>query len=458
MGRIRIIDLLIVVVVGLIVFVIGAPRSDAEQSEFTLKQCIDLALGKNVGVIAAQNQLKSSQNALLDSWGSALPKVSTSADYGWGGRLGKQTDNIYDTGRVSDSLRIYDTGRDTSYVHPFGSSYSTGLNFSLTLFDGGATWLSVKKSALAKKTAENAVHQTINATAYAVKLRYFDLVRAVMLRKVRADALQSSKKQLEITTSRFELGSASLSEKLKSQVLVAQDSLNLLDGYNNIRKAELELDKVMNRDVTLPLIPLDTLERVEINTTLDQCVASAMEGNPGLRNSKIGVDIAKVGIWLARSSWYPSVSASMGWSWRTDVAGDWLKYRHDNGSYTVGIGISYNIFDGFRKKTVYSDARLSTNTSLEQYRSDQNNLVSNVKQFYLDFEKARLQYEVAKMGETSAQEDLKLQQERYRLGASSILELLNAQLSVTSAKSSSIQALYDLNVAVAGLANAMGQM
>ena len=95
-------------------------------------------------------------------------------------------------------------------------------------------------------------------------------------------------------------------------------------------------------------------------------------------------------------------------------------------------------------------------TARESYQNDLNTLNSEVRQAYLDYDKSRLQLEVAELGARSAEEDMKLQQERYRLGASSILELLDAQVSLTQSQSNLVQAYFDLNKAIADMAKAAG--
>jgi outer membrane protein TolC len=129
-----------------------------------------------------------------------------------------------------------------------------------------------------------------------------------------------------------------------------------------------------------------------------------------------------------------------------------------NRNYSFGINASYDLFNGFQKKTAYSKARLGEADQRESYEAARNTLISEVRQAYLDIQTARLQYQASQLAEQSAQEDMKLQSERYRLGASSILELLDAQFSLTNAQSVRIQALYQLNTAVASMAKATGRM
>jgi outer membrane protein len=432
----------ILLFVGLAIF--GGPTTNAVavQNQFSLKECVDLALQRNVGVISADNRYKQSKYNLLDAWGDVLPTVSTSARYSYGRSFGKYYVPEY-------GIYVEDPGT---------KSYSTGLSVSMTLFDGGLTWFSIKQSALERTSSRNELRQTIMNTAYSVKQAYYGLVQAVLLKKVQEDALARSKKQLEVTTSKYELGSASLSEKLKAQVNVARDSVTLLQRDNDIKNAEFNLNLLLNRDVTQPVLPIDTLGQVAFTLSLDQCVETALADNPSLKKSDADYSAARVAVWNARSSWVPRVSASLGWGWNSRTASDWFKYRYENGSYSFGVNLSYNIFDGFRKKTNYSRARLAEATQRESHDAARNNLVYQVRQAYLDIETARLQYQAAQLAEQSAQEDMKLQSERYRLGASSILELLDAQYSLTNAQYSRIQSLYQLNLAVASMSKAMGRM
>ncbi len=438
----------ILLVAALFVWGIPTASATAGQNEFTLQQCIDLALHKNVSVISAQNSYKSAKYDLLSAWGDALPTASVSAGYGFG----------------KDLRPSYVQQLDTYYQDPGSKSYSTGIGLSMTLFDGGATWLRIRQSTQRKTSASSAMTETALETVYNVTQAYHFLVETAMLRKVQEDALARSKKQLEVTNSKYELGSASLSEKLKAQVTVANDSVALLTRENNIKAAEFALNVLLNRDVAQPISPLDTLASVPFDMSVDQCLQLALDNNPGLRKSKANYDAARTQVSIARAAWLPSVSARMSWNWSTnktkylDQYGEFQPITSVGRSYSFGISASYSLFDGFQKKTAYSQARLSASTQRESYAATRNQLASDVRKAYLDIQTARLQYQAAQLAEQSAQEDMKLQSERYRLGASSILELLDAQYSLTNAQYSRIEALYKLNLAVASMAKATGRL
>lgn len=440
MGRIGRLAVVLLLIVG--ASILGYSASALAQTEsMSLEQCINLALEQNLGIISKEAAAERASLDRLDAWGAALPSLSTDASYRFSKTYGP----------------IYNRETDTYYNDSTGSRiYGTGIGVSMTLFDGGNTWFRIKQANQSKRAAENDLQDAINGTAYQVKIAYYTLLREIMLKKVQQDALARSKKQLEVTSSRYDLGSASLSEKLKAQVTVANDSLQLLQRENSIRAAEFNLNVIMKRDVALRISPTDSMRAQSMSDGLDDLLRKSAEMNPALKRSKAEMDAAKTGVWISKQSWLPKVTASMSWDWKPIDGSDWFGYRSNDRSYLFGIQIRYDIFDGFAKKTNYSRAKLSEMTARESYQNDQNTLNSEVRQAYLDYDKSRLQLEVAELGARSAEEDMKLQQERYRLGASSILELLDAQVSLTQSQSNLVQAYFDLNKAIADLAKATG--
>ena len=91
--------------------------------------------------------------------------------------------------------------------------------------------------------------------------------------------------------------------------------------------------------------------------------------------------------------------------------------------------------------------------------ADQRNLVaSQIKTAYLNIQQLKEQKNVSQSNVDASTEDLKITQEKYNLGAATILDLLNAQVSLKQAQVTLIQADFDLNLAISRLENAMGKM
>ena len=91
--------------------------------------------------------------------------------------------------------------------------------------------------------------------------------------------------------------------------------------------------------------------------------------------------------------------------------------------------------------------------------TEEKHLVSlQIKQAYLEIEKTSEQVKVNEENVAAAEEDLKITQEKYNLGAATILDLLDAQVSLKEAQMSKISSEFDYNLAVAALEHATGKM
>jgi outer membrane protein len=138
--------------------------------------------------------------------------------------------------------------------------------------------------------------------------------------------------------------------------------------------------------------------------------------------------------------------------------GDTVTFDFSETSTTVGFRVNWNIFDGFSRERNLSYAKVARNNARASL-SDMRNLVSrDIKTAFLEIQQLQKKQQVSSGNVDAAQEDLRIMQEKYNLGAASILDLLDAQVSLRQAQVSNIQADFDLNLAVAKLENAMGKM
>ena len=124
--------------------------------------------------------------------------------------------------------------------------------------------------------------------------------------------------------------------------------------------------------------------------------------------------------------------------------------------YRDDIDTGFQFFDNFSRKRAISWAKQDLNNSRASYYYAKNDIARNVKTAYLNMKKSEEQLNVAAETEAAAIEDMALTQEKYNLGAATILELLQAQEDLIGAQNKKINAEFDYNFAVATLENAMG--
>jgi outer membrane protein TolC len=196
----------------------------------------------------------------------------------------------------------------------------------------------------------------------------------------------------------------------------------------------------------------------EYKGSLDDAVAFGMEHNPGLLGSAKTADQARHTLRSAKSGYLPTVSAFANFRKSDGTQAFPFAVEFGSKSYSYGFSVSFNIFDGFTRESRVSRARVDRNNALAELADERNLTISKVKTSFLDIEKSKKQIEVSQENVAAAEEDLRIQQEKYNLGAATILDLLDAQVSLKEAQVALIRVQFDLNLAIARLENAMGKM
>jgi len=126
-------------------------------------------------------------------------------------------------------------------------------------------------------------------------------------------------------------------------------------------------------------------------------------------------------------------------------------------SWNYGFSVSIPLFDGLATRSAVRSAQemlRSAENSLEQRRRD---IALEIQQALLDLQRERERIELSQESIVSAKEDLRYAEESYRLGAGTILEVLDAQAKLTDARNAQTGALYDVQLARLRLDMAMGE-
>lgn len=425
------------------VVTLGVHSATAEV--MTLEQCIQRALETNGSTQYSVPQARVGEHragqAVWTAWGRLLPSLSYSHNY---------SHSKYPADSILDPL----TGE---YVSSPTTSTRHSANFGLdhTLFDGGANWYSVSQSYHERTSSRENLRAAQNALVMGVKESYYGLLKAQELVSVQEAAVRRAEQFHKTIQSKYELGSASLSEVLKAKVEQGTAQLELIRRQNDVRNAQASLNTVLNRQVDEAIEVAKADASGPQSMSYEQALQAASVESPDLAIGRAAVGSAKDDLGIARATLFPRLGWSLNRSFAATESGD--VYKGESGTWTTGVGLSYNIFDAFHQKTAISNARVTLKFAKETEAQIEKSVELGVKQAYLGVELARESRNVADQTEASAQEDYNLAQEKYNLGAATILDLLNAQESLTRAQTDKVNALYDHYIAVARLENAIGR-
>ncbi len=442
----------------------------------TLDDCIEMALQKRASIIAARGAENLANWNKVAALGAFLPQISAGYSYSKSKQTNGKSETSVTRAITEDTLtwQGQKNGVDTTLgtIQP-DSTVSEVVEFPVRDQDRTNKSLSIRGSmdlinvpawfSLAAVSADKArAHLDVIGSEQdlilSVKSAYYLYLAAVQKVTVDTQAVARSKEQLKLIQSKFDLGSASKSDVLKQKVLAGNDRLSLLASQNAVSTTRATLAYTIGIDPTSDVEFSTDYTVREYDGTLDDAMNVGLASKPSLLAARKSFDAARHRVRAQWAEYLPTLAGSASLSTSSGTQGDTLAYKFSSDSRSIGISLSWNIFDGFLRERNVASAKITRNNAWAQLADERNLTASTIQSAYLEIKRLKEQKSVAQENVDAASEDLKITQEKYNLGAATILDLLNAQVSLTTAQVSLIGADFDLNLAIAKLENAMGQM
>jgi len=430
-----------IVIAAVLIFGLMLFRSVAADT-LSLDQCIDVALKNNLSVKTAQNTYSVSRARVLNAWGNFLPGVSIGAgrSYRWSGYGG--TDPF--------------TGRN---LGPAGTTFYNG---SLSIGQayqglGLSTYADLKSRQSNSRSAYFALSDSRSALVLLVKENYYSALKAKMLLDVSRDAVKRGEERLRVAQSRFDLGSASMSDVLKAKVQFGNDKLDVIRNSNAYESALTNLAFIMGIDVNREFDIAEESNQGMVSLNFDADLNEALAGNPGYRQAHFDYSAARSDVLSNLGRLLPTLSISVSHSTSVPQFANLTDFKSIDAGYSFNVSMNFNIFNNFFDYASIKSARATAATLRENLRNAGNAVALAVKQAYLDLQQSEEALKVSDESVAAAQEDVNLAREKYNLGAATILEVLDAEVSLKQAQTNRVQAVFDYNLAISGLERAMGR-
>lgn len=443
--------------------------STVRAEQLTLDDCIELALKNRASIIRARG------NATLAKWdkrtalGQFLPNIDASYRYSKGKQKEIDPPNAralsYDSSVVTHIING-DTARDLSLTPneiEIVDEQDTGPSKVLTLSGNWAVFNlpNLFDYSASKAYAEAARLDVISSEQdliYSVKLSYYAYLAAVENVDTQEEAAKRSEEQLKLIQSKYDLGSASLSDVLKQKVQFGNDKLALLTAKNSVTSTHASLAYTIGIDPHGDVEFSTDYSMREYDGTLDEAINFSLENKPAILSADRSIAASSRWLKSAKMRYLPTLSLYGDLTWFNGTQAYPVVFDYSYRSHTIGFAVNWSIFDGFFREREVSRAKINLNNARAGFAEQRNLAASGVKTAYLEIEQYKESKAVAGENVAAAEEDLKITQEKYNLGAATILDLLDAQVSLKTAQVSLIQADFNLNLAIAKLENAMGKM
>lgn len=403
----------------------------------TLQDALRLAAQASPAMVQARQNVRVAEWGRRQAMGAYLPSLSTSAS---GSKAGAER---------------YNSATGQRVTNPFPYSESYGLTARVNLFTGFQRGANARAASATSDLRQAAQLQQEYATALSTKQAFFTALATAELVTVAETQLRRSGEQLKLTSEKLRLGATTRSDSLGAMVDYGNSQLQLVQARANLQYAQVNLGRAIGTDGAVAPVPDTTLEArlgpLDTGALRREALATA----PAVRQAEASLVAARAGLAAQQAQWMPTLSASWNQNWSRSTAGirdtiPWL------GSWSVGLSLSYPLFNGFQRETSIATADANVITAQANLRDARLALDASLTQALAGLDASAQQIDIARSSVAAAEENLRMQQERYRLGTSTIVDLLTSQTALNQAQANLVQARYNYLVARAQIETLVG--
>lgn len=336
-----------------------------------------------------------------------------------------------------------------------GVTYGAQLNLSYTILDFGQTRATSRAALQALYEADFIHNNELQLTVNTIMKDYYAYLSQKAQVKAAQQDVANAEVSLDAVLEKLKNGLADIGEKVQATTRLLQQKLNLVSANKQLTYYYTTLLNEMgfpaNAYLTFEGYPekIQLFEIAELNTLINL----ALKHRPDLMAAESSLHSKEEKLILAKAQKYPVITGDFEVGRERANLGIGTYY-----DYQLSINLNFPLFQGFFIQNGIKKAQAAVDSAQAKLREMQLSLVQEVTNYFNDVSYAKETYKYAKEFLESSQVNFKLQLEEYKAGTSTIVELINAQTSVSSAQSQLIQAEKQWYTSIANLAYATGSL
>ena len=289
-------------------------------------------------------------------------------------------------------------------------------------------------------------------TALNTEAVYYAVLSGRELLDVARERVRRAEEGLVVARARVVSGAAVQTDSLQLLLELDRARVGLLQEEARLRVARLQLGRRVGIPRGVDAAPLDTARAADLPLTLNDAIAQALEQGPEFRVARAGERSAEAALRSRRASYFPQAVLSA----NTSGFGDKYLTRGLSRS-SLTFTLSFPLWDNGQRELAYSRARTARDVARAIREDLERSAEADVTEAYEAYQTAQATTDFSAQGLIVARENYRVQEARYRAGASTILDLLDAQSGLTVAQADLVQARYAARLALAGLEAMLGR-
>jgi len=418
----------------------GMARAPDSARKISLAEAIQMAQQNSPEAIQAEGTERTSKAARVAAVGAILPSATLSAGHvvQLGGGL----------------TRLNQNGEEITVAQK--PTNNTGLSLNMSLFDGGQHLYDLRTANYQiAAAAANRVAVKYNI-ALGVKQQYFAVLAAIESQDAADLQMAEAAEQFKSSVARVRAGAATRSDSLRGVIQIGNAQLAQITAASAKEAAEAALTRLVGSPVPVTADPASLQENMATLPDSAQLAVLALTG-PAVQQAQANLDVAEESRKAAKATYLPSLSASYS---RTGSGTD-PQFGFGSDPYTysgrLSFQLSYPIFNNFQREQQVVVAKVAEVNAQSAFRDSQLAAVSTLTQNIGALRSASQRVAIQVASVAAAKEDLRVQQQRYNIGASVLLDVITSQAALATAEQALIQARYDYRIARAQLEALVGR-
>ena len=426
------------------------PLAGQVGTPLTLPEAVNMALGRNPLHKAAMADTRISVAGIREARAPLMPKImfTESALRGndpvfvFGSRLRQQNFTLADfaLNRLNAPTPI--------------SNFSSRFSGQWSLFDGFQGWFGVSRAKYMQQAAEQQLDRTDQELVYQAVQAYFGLLLAQKQEQVAEDSVKAADAIEASSHARVESGMVVDSDLLSAQVVTSRRKQELIQMQNDLALARTQLALALGMPADTAYEPQEALtERRFPAATAVELESEALEKRPDLKRVESERSAQSKSVSMAKGALAPRLNVFGAWETDSPSPG-W----NGGNNWITGAELQFDLFDGGGKLAHIAREKAMQEKALAMRDAYRDQVRLEVRKAYYEYDAARQQVEVARSAIAQADESLRINQNRYEGGLTTVSDLLSMEEAAHRAKADYWQAVYRVQTSYAGVELATGTL
>ena len=407
------------------------------QTLWTIDDCISYAMQNNITLQKSRLRLQSAAEEVRASKGALLPTVNANTSQNLGYRPWQ------DAGMATVTNGQVNTKVDKTY---YNGSY--GLNAQWTVWNGNKNRNNLRLARLSEQQAELDVQEQANSIQERIAQLFVQCLYLHEAIGVSEASLETSQKNENRGKEMVEVGKMSKADLAQLTAQRATDEYGIVEAQSQLATCKLQLKQLLELtgdqqfDIAIP--PTTDADALAAIPALQTVYEQALATRPEIGNKKLAIESSNVSLAVAKAGWLPTVNVSGGFTSSTNslASNSWGNQMKTNTNMSAGLTLSVPIFDGWQTRSSVNKAKISQQQAQLDLLDQQKTLYQTIEDYWLNATTNQQKFRAATVSVESEQQSYDLLNEKFALGLTNIIELLQGKDKLLAAQQNQLQSKY----------------